>query len=522
MRTIAAILSFLAVTLGITSAQTVAGVPSNVSRPGPDDYMYRNPFYQCVSNFYVSSTKGNDRTGNGSQARPWATIQRANDVGRRPGDCVNVDRGLYSTTGITLNSGGNAPTPSGYVVYRCQVLDQCLVQASASVSGSLVSIRSTANAGPNATGGNFIVIDGFDLDGNNFNAQTACVDSTDDNEGRGLAGHHIWVINDIIHGCGLSGIEIGNKEWYFLIHNRVYNNSGTSGFQGSGISVFCVECIEASGGSPPCYAGSTYVPSGMDNEYHVVVAYNDIFFNQITNKAIPCGQHTDGNGIIFDSFLWETQARTCMKGAGCLTYAFPYPSAIIGNASYVNGGRGVHLFGANNVLIANNSMYGNGTDTCIDAFYLPELSVTNAVNTTVINNLAQTIVTAKNNGAGCVAGKFCGFNNAVLATQDVPWWPNDNNHYHNNLWLGSNSNSCRATVCIGSAYEAVPGVIDSTNVLTDPKYRDPAPLYPSPGRNDLSLQSSSPAIGYSDWAQRITPPWMVDAGACSHLFTSCP
>jgi hypothetical protein len=66
------------------------------------------------------------------------------------------------------------------------------------------------------------------------------------------------------------------------------------------------------------------------------------------------------------------------------------------------------------------------------------------------------------------------------------------------------------------------GAVNSTNKLLDPKYANPALLYPNAGQNNLSLQSTSPAIGYSTAAQYITPPWMVASGACSHVFTSCP
>ena len=72
--------------------------------------------------------------------------------------------------------------------------------------------------------------------------------------------------NNTIHDCGLSGIQTGkNGEWYWILHNHLYNNSSTSGYMGSGISVY-----EPTNVSP-------YTPTAMDNAwspYHIAVNYN--------------------------------------------------------------------------------------------------------------------------------------------------------------------------------------------------------------------------------------------------------
>jgi parallel beta-helix repeat protein len=94
---------------------------------------------------------------------------------------------------------------------------------------------------------------------------------------------------------------------------------------------------------------------------------------------------------------------------------------VYGNLAYANGGRGIHVFASANVTVANNTAYGNGMDTCINAYYLSDLSQAGGSNNIWINNVAQSVLTAAN--PTCVDaipdgvnGKtsFCGNRNAPL------------------------------------------------------------------------------------------------------------
>src|SRR5712671_2729412 len=126
----------------------------NVESPGPSQTLFDHPWYTCVRNFYVSTT-GNDGAAGTSPGAAWLTIQNADTSSRTGGDCINVAPGTYNA-GVLIQHGGSAPTASGYVVYRCQVLDACHVLATG--GGFLWGF---------AFNGAFVVVDGFELDGNN-------------------------------------------------------------------------------------------------------------------------------------------------------------------------------------------------------------------------------------------------------------------------------------------------------------------------------------------------------------------
>ena len=63
--------------------------------PGQARRLFAKPYYTCLRNFYVATT-GND-ANDGSRAHPWRTIQHANDIAPRAGDCINVLPGVYAS-----------------------------------------------------------------------------------------------------------------------------------------------------------------------------------------------------------------------------------------------------------------------------------------------------------------------------------------------------------------------------------------------------------------------------------------
>jgi parallel beta-helix repeat protein len=471
------------------SAQVAA--PALTARPGPNPVI--GPFYSCLRNYYVAST-GND-DGPGTRIRPWRTIQRADKNGRKAGDCINVAAGTYNA-GVLIQHGGNAPTPTGYVVYRCQTLDLCHVLANG--GGHLWGITKS---------GSFTVIDGFELDGNNAllsnGVADVCVGSDGDTYGTGNSAHHIWVINNKIHHCNLAGVGLNNKEWYYVLHNLVYHNAYTSGYQGSGIDLVVAQCIER--GNPNCASGSTYAggtgtytPSGMDLTYaapfHIVVRGNVVYNNMIAaNNPVPCGSHTDGNGIIMDTFLDETTN----------TIPFPFKTLITGNVVVANGGRGIHVFQTSNVTVANNTAYGNGTDTCINEYYLGDLSQAGGSNNVWINNIAQAVLTVHN--PACGPGSFCGGRNAPLVAGSGGFSADTNNSYlHNMFYSGRGVQmfdndmiyfSCKNNKC------------NTNSRLVSPFI-------------NFALQSTSPAIGYG-MAEPYLPPAPLDVGACPKALAAC-
>jgi serralysin len=282
----------------------------------------------------------------------------------------------------------------------------------------------------------------------------------------------------------------------------VYNNSWTSGYQGSGISLVVVQCIEA--GNSACASGSTYaggtgtyVPSGMDltyaSPYHNVVTANQVYDNRIAaDNPVACGSHTDGNGIIMDTFLDETSH----------SIVYPYKTLVGGNLSYSNGGRGVHVFQTSNVTVANNTAYGNGTDTCINAYYLGDLSQQGGSNDVWVNNVAQSVMTAANTSCGT----YCGDRNVPFLAGNGGGIVDSNNTFSYNVLYGGDG------VQLFNA--------DSSNFSCGSNKCSANPLFNNPTGGNFGLQSTSPAIGYGSAGYYVmTSP--VDAGACSKSLASC-
>jgi parallel beta-helix repeat protein len=263
-----------------------------------------------------------------------------------------------------------------------------------------------------------------------------------------------------------------------------------------------VQCIEkgvAQCASGNTYAGGTgtYTPSGMDLTYgkpfHIVVSGNNVYNNMIAaNNPVSCGSHTDGNGIIMDSFVDETTA----------TLVYPYQSLVAGNVSYANGGRGIHVFRTSNVTVANNTVYGNGTDTCLNAYYLGDLSMAGGSNNVWVNNIAQTVMSANN--AAC--GQYCGGRNSPLVAGDTAGFVDNNNTYSHNVVVGGAgvqlfANDVNYFTC------------SSNKCSTDPQLINPT-------KANFAIQLTSPAVGYGLPGYYLTGS-PVDTGACSNVLASC-
>jgi parallel beta-helix repeat protein len=465
----------------------------SAEKPGPSASLYASPFYTCSRNFYVA-TNGND-SNTGTLTSPWLTIQHADSSSRQPGDCVMVAPGIYEAQ-VLIQNGGNAPTPTGYVVYRCEALDACHILA-----------PTTGHLWGFANKGNFVVVDGFEVDGNDAlkadGIADACFGSDASTYGTGKSSHHIWILNNIIHHCNLAGVSFNNKEWYYVQQNIVYHNSWTSGYQGSGIDFVVVQCIEKQNSacaSGATYSGGTgnYVPSGMDITYmpnfHNVVAGNVVYNNMISsNNPVGCGAHTDGNGIIMDTFF----------DMATLSIVYPYQTLVSNNISFSNGGRGIHVFRTSNVTVANNTAFSNGTDTCMNAYYLADLSQAGGSNNNWINNIAQSEETASNPSCGA----YCGNRNTPFVAGNGAGIVDKNNTYADNVTFGgygvqlfdndTSYFSCSSNKC-------------GTN-----------PMMIGPTSGNFALQSASPVLAYGELLSYV-PAQAAYPGACSSALESCP
>lgn len=247
-------------------------------QPGPDPEAFATQtygagiglVYVCSQSYFVDGTTGND-SNPGSMAQPWKTIQHADAISRAPGDCINVAPGTYVWTApFNQTQGGNAATPTGYVTYRCEVLDQCFISYQGP-GGAGTWVWETVIP--------YMIIDGFDIDGGEtFNygglADVCLVGSLLDTH---AVGHHIWILNNVVHGCGLGGIDEQDSEYYFILHNTVTNSAWTSQFQGSGM---CFCSLRALG--DPLNPYPPYTPTQYDEAFapfHNMMNWNFVYNN---------------------------------------------------------------------------------------------------------------------------------------------------------------------------------------------------------------------------------------------------
>jgi parallel beta-helix repeat protein len=303
-----------------------------------------------------------------------------------------------------------------------------------------------------------VMFDGIDFDGNNFLAGLCGVDVE-----QSTNYHHIWVMNSQVHGFGQSGIQENGAEWFWNLHNHVYNNACTVriAWQGSGISHVVPAVVP------------NYTPTAMDNywaPFHIVSAYNVVHDNY-GQQGLYAGKNTDGNGIIYDTFR-----------------SYAGPSLCLGNIVYHNGGKGIHVFKSGHVTVANNTAYNNNWDTCNPGTWRAEISAVDSVGSAFVNNIAWTT-----RGTGITSANAPFMAHSGLSNT----WTNNIAYGAPNAFADSN---------------AYPSPANKANV--DPLLVDVA-------KNNFALQPGSPAIGFGT-LQPYLPPQCIDVGACPSTCTTCP
>jgi parallel beta-helix repeat protein len=437
---------------------------SSAEDPGPSAPLYASPPYSCVTNWYVSTT-GSDTNNGQTPGTAWKTIQRANNAIPTAGTCINIAQGLYPISGtIVLNHGGSTSSPGGYVVYRSTSLGGAHLQEQVNTA-HLITL---------SAGTNYVMFDGLELDGHcngsdcTGGAYGDCLDSTRPSGG---PSHHIWAMNNTVHDCGQSGIQLNNSEWFWILHNLVYNNSYSlqSGVYGSGISVYDPEAL------------SGYTQTSMDQQwspYQILINYNVVHDN---HNIQPCNGNTDGNGIILDDWV---------HGQNLPNVPYVGNGLVLANIAYHNGGKGIHSFFSQVVTIANNTAYDNNWDTCNTGTYRGEINIQGNYSVVVENNIAWTIP-----GAGVLSYNtpFLGRSGSAPADKWI-----------SNISYGANNQMGEADTYPNSTNKA------NTN-----------PMLVNPAATNFGLQSGSPAIGYGQTGT-LLPPLPVDAGACRSSLSACP
>ena len=312
-----------------------------------------------------------------------------------------------------------AATSTGYVVYRCQTLDGCIVTDPGNQSGP-------GNAhGAFVFDANYVMVDGFSLQsspaqqtyGSGFTVQNGTNHFT-------FTHHHLWVLNSIASGYGQSGAQMNEGEYFYLVHNQMTNNSANNsscdnGAQGSGISIF--QPIALSGYTPTADDLSNSVVGSVGNNFHQFVMWNVLNNNYI----YPCGSDSDGDGFIADTWSWiNVSGGSHYTGGGLVAF----------NVAYNNGGAGFYATNSEYVTFANNTAYNDFLDTSNNGTSRGEFdqNCCSSSANTYINNIGYGIV-----GSGVLTNNT----SLVISTGDIIY---NFDTYNNNISYcsGSPANGC--------------------------------------------------------------------------------
>ena len=481
----------------LTQAQAI----QSAAAPGPSNQLFRHAYYQCRVNYYVSQT-GND-WNTGSQSNPWQTLQKANDFlaadGSAAGTCINVAPGTYSA-GVHLTAGGNLASSTGYVAWRCQTMLACKITADGDPWHPSFRINT-------AYGPNYIIIDGFDLAASapvTYGIGIGVNDNANGAPNGKPSAHHIWAVNNRIHGFGQGGIDMDEADWVFLLHNRLFKNASvTCDAQGSGISIVVPK------------AAPNYTLTADDQiwtPFHQVIAWNVSRDNVITS----CGNasnpyNTDGNGIIMDTF----------NGSGVDNVLYPNQTLVAFNEVFNNGAKGIQIFRSAYVTVINNTAYNNNIDPWNAGLPRGEISNSGGFNNEYLNNVVLAVPALTTSDARCRGAhydyqpapcplmanvSFMGGDSAGVTDSGNSWQNNINIGGappwgwgpNGNVMLGNDS---PAFNCSSNKCEVNPQ-LSNVNVA------------------DFALMASSPAIGYGSIILGLLP-MSSDAGACHHSLVRC-
>ncbi len=388
--------------------------------PGPDQALFDAPYYACQRNTYVSTT-GNDGNTGDSPATAWATLQHANDTIAASGAtagagvCVNVLPGTYNA-GVYITAGGKAATSTGYLVYRCTMLDQCTITGPTEGGAEGGQFAWTQPNGP----GSYVFIDGFVLTAATpppggiwgtalFGQGVQLWDGNDTVPNSPFSVHHIWIVNNIISGYGQAGININDGEYFYAVHNTVYDNANTGcSAQGSGIGFVELKAIPGAYQRTPDDADNPIL--GHIGNFNNAIAWNVTYNNATTQCGTASDPYdTDGNNIILDTLNNGNIGGSVITGP-------IYPGSVLVdfNIAYNAGGRGIHIFRSENITVANNSCYNNDLDPYDDGAYRPCIGDNIGYNNRFFNNLAYAIPQPDAGVPDCAGtGQGClGFNGA--------------------------------------------------------------------------------------------------------------
>ena len=319
-----------------------------------------------ATNYYVSPF-GNNSSDGTSRNTPFQTLQKGHDVAVG-GDTVFVMAGTYSSSTTTLLKITQSGSANAYITYKAYAGQKPKIKISGNVWNAV-----TIN-------GNYVVIDGIELEGNNANitydqafaAYNYYINGTAgplgnfNTNGFSIGGpntetrfpHHVIIRNCVVHDFPGGGISSIQADYTTIENNLVYNNAWYMMYGGSGISIL------------------TPFDSDTVKTYKNIVRNNICHTNKTTIPWVSGRKLSDGNGIIIDINQYPYNGAP-----GGVQYVGR--TLVENNLCINNGGSGIHSYRANHVDIINNTVYQNAT---IMTDY-GNLFVNDGVDVNVFNNI---------------------------------------------------------------------------------------------------------------------------------------
>jgi hypothetical protein len=281
--------------------------------------------------YYVDKVKGNDNNSGTTEKLAFQTIDRANQQ-VNPGDTVYVKNGTYLEN-VTIKISGS---PNNWITFKA-------------FPGHQPKILGTSGAF--IVEGNYIKIIGFEI--------TSTIENGIAIGGQIGGNHHTQILNNKIHNSGCNGIGGMKTDYLTIEYNIVYQNAFTAPWLCSGISIYQAQNSDQKPG------------------FHNIIRGNISYANE--NKlSRKDGKVSDGNGIIIDDSK-HTQAKTP-------TPKYTGWTLVENNVVFDNGGRGIHVFQSEHVIVRHNTSFKNSKSPNLDLD--GEITALYAADARFYNNIA--------------------------------------------------------------------------------------------------------------------------------------
>jgi hypothetical protein len=512
------------------------------------------PVYNCVSGF----SPGNDTTGTGTAAKPFASPQKAINAAINPGDIVAIMSGLYLGTGaaatMVLSHSGSGPgtVAGGSCTKPITVEGYAKNPSKPIIFGNYGAIGA---GGVFATNVSCIVVSNLEIEGWNFppfitwqgaigNAVNSYWQSnTYTDYGVFFVGttsaavHHIVLSNLYVHDFPGGGIGFVYGDYLSVLQNAVINNAEYSPYEGSGISLYENKNIDSSTDTHNVVSGN--LSTGNVN----LVPGRNVSTNLVSTPIL--GTRIDPQTGVFEIEVGTTTIFNYTQlvmdyPKGCIP-----PGTTFGYA--VNGGVGEQLIAINQAptpgctIDSSETLYAgfatDGEGIIIDNTSNSQTTAAGGIaylaRTLVINN-----VTTSNGGAGIQCGPQSSncdiiFNTSYMDQAGAYNYGSSEAPGGINAWSATSTNIFNNIIVAGPNVPSVwdqsgPGAVVWSNNLFFGGVSNSNPIYhPIPGSNNVVGQdplfmaptASPTAQGFPSATMFQPGPGSPAIGAGSSRFT---